>query len=167
MRKSANPNCLKKANPKSKNGDLDSRFGRANQKIQIESNNPDAFENRKIQLRIWFSRITRIQIGFSWLMKEANRNPNQRISYSEPCRWLPTEESNGIPEYPSLYIGVGTITVNDKNEILVIKEKVRWYNNWKFPGGYVDKGESILDAAVRIWLEWFSNYFMEHLRSHI
>ena len=38
-------------------------------------------------------------------------------------RWLPTEESNGIPEYPSLYIGVGTITVNDKNEILVIKEK--------------------------------------------
>ena len=69
-------------------------------------------------------------------------------------RWLPTEESNGIPEYPSLYIGVGTITVNDKNEILVIKEKVRWYNNWKFPGGYVDKGENILAAAVRFWLQY-------------
>ena len=67
-------------------------------------------------------------------------------------RWLPTEESNGIPEYPSLYIGVGTITVNDKNEILVIKEKVRFYNNWKFPGGYVDKGENILAAAVRFRL---------------
>jgi len=63
--------------------------------------------------------------------------------------WLPTDEESGIPEYPSLYLGVGTITVNEKNEILVIKEKVRWYNNWKFPGGYVDKGENILDAAVR------------------
>ena len=56
-------------------------------------------------------------------------------------RWLPEGESSGIPEYPSLYIGVGTITINDKNEILCIKEKVRWYNNWKFPGGYVDKKE--------------------------
>ena len=73
-------------------------------------------------------------------------------------RWLPTEESNGIPEYPSLYIGVGTITVNDKNEILVIKEKVRFYNNWKFPGGYVDKGENILAAAVRFRLWYFINF---------
>ena len=31
----------------------------------------------------------------------------------------------------------------------MIKEKVRFYNNWKFPGGYVDRGENILDAAVR------------------
>ena len=41
-------------------------------------------------------------------------------------------------------MGVGTITMNDKNEILAIKEKVRFYNNWKFPGGYVDRGENIL-----------------------
>ena len=64
-------------------------------------------------------------------------------------RWLPEDESSGIPEYPHTYLGVGTITINDKNEILVIKEKVRFYNNWKFPGGYVDRGENILDAAVR------------------
>ena len=64
-------------------------------------------------------------------------------------RWLPEDESDGIPEYPFTYLGVGTITINDKNEILVIKEKVRWYNNWKFPGGYVDRGENILEAAVR------------------
>ena len=64
-------------------------------------------------------------------------------------RWLPEDESSGIPEYPHTYLGVGTITINDKNELLVIKEKVRFYNNWKFPGGYVDRGENILDAAVR------------------
>merc|ERR1712037_33999 len=64
-------------------------------------------------------------------------------------RWLPEDESSGIPEYPHTYLGVGTITINEKNEILVIKEKVRFYNNWKFPGGYVDRGENILDAAVR------------------
>ena len=64
-------------------------------------------------------------------------------------KWLPTHESDGIPDYPSTYIGVGTITLNDKDEILAIKEKVRVYNNWKFPGGYVDRGENILDAACR------------------
>ena len=55
-------------------------------------------------------------------------------------KWLPEHESNGIPEYPSTYIGCGTITLDEEtNSILAIKEKVRFYNNWKFPGGYVDK----------------------------
>ena len=64
-------------------------------------------------------------------------------------KWLPEHESSGIPEYPSTYVGVGTITLNNNDEILAIKEKVKFYNNWKFPGGYVDRGENILDAAVR------------------
>jgi len=64
-------------------------------------------------------------------------------------KWLPENESSGIPEYPSTYVGVGTITLNNNDEILAIKEKVKFYNNWKFPGGYVDRGENILDAAVR------------------
>ena len=65
-------------------------------------------------------------------------------------KWLPEWESSGIPDYPSTYIGCGTITLDqESNKILAIKEKVRWYNNWKFPGGYVDAGENILDAAVR------------------
>ena len=60
-------------------------------------------------------------------------------------KWLPEFESNGIPEYPSTYIGCGTITLDQEtNSILAIKEKVRFYNNWKFPGGYVDRGENIL-----------------------
>lgn len=51
-------------------------------------------------------------------------------------------------------IGAGGFVLNDKNEVLVIKEKHGPAKHiWKVPGGRVDPGEEICDAVVREVLE--------------
>lgn len=47
---------------------------------------------------------------------------------------------------PKHIISAATIVVNDKNEILLIKGPKR---GWEMPGGQVEEGESIRDAAIR------------------
>lgn len=39
--------------------------------------------------------------------------------------------------------------INDNNEILLVKERVKMTNYWKFPGGYVEQDEELYDAVVR------------------
>ncbi|CAM1154460.1 Uncharacterised protein g11239 [Pycnogonum litorale] len=64
-------------------------------------------------------------------------------------KWLP-ETYNTIPPYPHTFIGIGAIVVNEKNEILVIKQKYHQVRIiWKFPGGYIEKGEDLAEAAIR------------------
>ncbi|XP_023723732.1 nudix hydrolase 2 isoform X2 [Cryptotermes secundus] len=64
-------------------------------------------------------------------------------------RWLPTAEECNIPPYAHTMTGVGAVVVNDAHEILVVKEKFFAIPHWKFPGGYLEPGEDIGDAAVR------------------
>lgn len=55
-----------------------------------------------------------------------------------------------ISPYPSHCAGSGGIVINEKNEILLIKEKKGPRSvAWGFPGGRVDLGESMQEAAVR------------------
>lgn len=98
---------------------------------------------------VWFHVNDDETIWIKDLLKNGFKFHHAKGTTAVLTKWLPLDEDSGIPEYPSLYLGVGAITINDQNEILVIKEKVRWYNNWKFPGGHVDKNENILNAAVR------------------
>lgn len=67
--------------------------------------------------------------------------------------WLPdvTIDSNKLPNYASHYMGVGGLVINERNEMLVITERYAFddVKRWKLPGGLVDAGESIADAAVR------------------
>lgn len=54
-------------------------------------------------------------------------------------KWLPTNISANIPEYAHTMIGVGSIVVNDKQQILTITEKHSIIaGSWKLPGGYVE-----------------------------
>lgn len=53
-----------------------------------------------------------------------------------------------IPTASNHTLGVGVIVINDKNEILLIKER---YSNigFKLPGGHIDDGELIQSAVIR------------------
>jgi ADP-ribose pyrophosphatase YjhB (NUDIX family) len=47
---------------------------------------------------------------------------------------------------PKHIVSAATVVLNDKNEILLIKGPRR---GWEMPGGQVEEGESLKDAAIR------------------
>nr|DAD44549.1 TPA_asm: hypothetical protein HUJ06_002779 [Nelumbo nucifera] len=65
--------------------------------------------------------------------------------------WIPDEPCM-LPASPSHLIGVGGFVINDKREVLVVKEKqcpCRCSGVWKLPTGFVNKSEEIFYGAVR------------------
>ena len=47
-------------------------------------------------------------------------------------------------------VAVGTIIVNGAGEIVLVRRAIEpGYGKWVFPGGYVDRGEEVMVAAVR------------------
>lgn len=57
-------------------------------------------------------------------------------------KWLPVTEHENLPPYAHTNIGVGGLVVNEKSQVLVLKENYFHFKvpNWKFPGGYVEPG---------------------------
>ncbi|NMH71661.1 NUDIX domain-containing protein [Bacillus sp. RO2] len=47
---------------------------------------------------------------------------------------------------PKHIVSAATVVLNDKNEVLLIKGPRR---GWEMPGGQVEEGESLKDAAIR------------------
>lgn len=68
-------------------------------------------------------------------------------------RWLPEDTESRIPGYAHTMIGAGAVVLNDKNQVLVVKEFYRQRAQWKLPGGYVELSEDIGEAAKREVLE--------------
>ena len=62
---------------------------------------------------IWVQKL--IQNGFEF------HHAKERTAVL--LKWLPDSDSE-VPPYPSLYLAVGTITINKNNEILAIKERI-------------------------------------------
>lgn len=59
--------------------------------------------------------------------------------------WLPDNEQSNIPNYAHTMVGVGAVVVNERNQVLVVKEKYYYkVPMWKLPGGYVEPGKDIL-----------------------
>ena len=54
-----------------------------------------------------------------------------------------------IPTAANHTLGVGAVVINDKNEVLVIKERVSSHLGYKLPGGHVDNTEMISLALKR------------------
>ncbi|TQV71691.1 NUDIX domain-containing protein [Aliikangiella marina] len=57
-----------------------------------------------------------------------------------------------VPEYANHTIGIGGLVINDKQELLTIREQghINTHpHNWKFPGGMIDPFEHIEDAVKR------------------
>jgi 8-oxo-dGTP pyrophosphatase MutT (NUDIX family) len=57
-----------------------------------------------------------------------------------------------IPPYSTHYVGIGGVVLNDKQELLVVVEKYHRVSRpgfYKLPGGALQQGEHLVDAAVR------------------
>lgn len=77
-----------------------------------------------------------------------------------------------IPTAANHTLGVGAVVINEKNEILVIKEKI-YSTAFKLPGGHIDNAEMISQACIRevyeetgIEIEFESIVSISHLYPH-
>lgn len=56
----------------------------------------------------------------------------------------------GFVFYVDPKVAVGAIVKVDAGKIVLVRRAIEpGYGKWVFPGGYVDRGETLLDAAVR------------------
>eukprot|EP00301_Raphidiophrys_heterophryoidea_P015710 c244_g1_i2.p1 GENE.c244_g1_i2~~c244_g1_i2.p1 ORF type:complete len:192 (-),score=46.11 c244_g1_i2:42-617(-) len=65
--------------------------------------------------------------------------------------WL-SDTPNKLPPATHHYVGVGGFVIGHDQRLLLVQEKTgpsANLNFWKLPGGLVDDGESLADAAVR------------------
>jgi ADP-ribose pyrophosphatase YjhB (NUDIX family) len=70
------------------------------------------------------------------------------LKASEPERPVCTQ--CGFVFYIDPKIAVGTIIATDSDRIVLVKRAIEpGYGRWVFPGGYVDRGETLTAAAVR------------------
>lgn len=72
----------------------------------------------------------------------------KRLRPTEPER--PVCGRCGFIVYLDPKIAVGTIIADGESGIVLVRRAIEpGYGKWVFPGGYVDRGEDVLDAAVR------------------
>jgi ADP-ribose pyrophosphatase YjhB (NUDIX family) len=70
------------------------------------------------------------------------------IKASEPDRLVCRR--CGFIFYQDPKVAVGTILQNEDNHILLLRRAIEpGYGKWVFPGGFVDRGEQVVVAAVR------------------
>lgn len=62
---------------------------------------------------------------------------------------LRLKEDAYAPFVPTHSIGAGALIINNKQQVLVIREKLATHAGFKLPGGHVELGEKISEAIVR------------------
>ena len=70
------------------------------------------------------------------------------LNAGEPER--PVCEACGYVVYLDPKVTVGTIISNADNQVALVRRAIEpAYGKWSFPGGYVDRGETLIAAAAR------------------
>ena len=136
------------------------------------------WENNKVK-GVWISIPKKNSDLISLAVKEGFNFHHVRKDSLVLSKWLPKDSASRLPGMATHYGGVGGVCIReDKNQILLIKEKngpgkgknqqkkfflvlknfkkINFYlilGRWKIPGGLVDMGELIGEAACREVLE--------------
>lgn len=76
--------------------------------------------------------------------KRLNNIIRKRITIAEELTYAKMKGLNNEMSTPKHIISANAIVVNEKNEILLIKGPRR---GWEMPGGQVEEGESLSQAA--------------------
>mmetsp|Transcript_37402 Transcript_37402/g.60869 ORF Transcript_37402/g.60869 Transcript_37402/m.60869 type:complete len:270 (+) Transcript_37402:627-1436(+) len=97
-----------------------------------------------------------------WLPLDVNEIALAKVAYDQGFRfhsakgrttvlvqWLPEDVPNKVPHFGFHQVGVGSLVMNDCNQILLVKERHATVDRWKMPGGLVDPGETLSQGAVR------------------
>ena len=64
-------------------------------------------------------------------------------------RWLPRNEVDQIPPYAHTMVGVGGMVIaEDRDEVLVVREKYYKQPHWKLPGGFVEPGKVVILGGI-------------------
>ncbi|HEV3057319.1 MAG TPA: NUDIX hydrolase [Vicinamibacterales bacterium] len=72
----------------------------------------------------------------------------QRLKATEPIR--PVCTRCGFVFYLDPKVAVGTIIRTARDKLVLVRRAIEpGYGKWVYPGGYVDRGEPLTDAAVR------------------
>lgn len=72
------------------------------------------------------------------------------LRVGEPARLVCTSSTCGFVYYLDPKVAVGTIITGADGHIVLVKRAIEpGYGKWVFPGGYVDRGEEVLLAAIR------------------
>ncbi|KAJ6731361.1 NUDIX HYDROLASE RELATED [Salix purpurea] len=99
-----------------------------------------------IWLKILLEQVDLVPIA----IKEGFQYHHAEPGYAMLTYWIPDDPCM-LPTSPSHQIGVGGFVMNDKREVLAVKEKCPCScpNVWKMPTGYINKSEDIFCGAVR------------------
>jgi ADP-ribose pyrophosphatase YjhB (NUDIX family) len=104
-----------------------------------------------VQIRFTAPKLNLMNVTSRYGFKFHHASPT---GYVLMCLWMDPTTANRIPAYADHYVGVGGVIINAKGEILLIQERRDTEpRNWKFPGGFMDPGETIKQAAEREVLE--------------
>jgi ADP-ribose pyrophosphatase YjhB (NUDIX family) len=75
----------------------------------------------------------------------------RRLKPSDPERLVCADAACGFVFYLDPKVAVGTIIrAEDDDRVVLVRRAIEpGYGKWVYPGGYVDRGELVQDAAVR------------------
>ncbi|PIA64570.1 hypothetical protein AQUCO_00100208v1 [Aquilegia coerulea] len=100
---------------------------------------------------VWLKILTEQADLVPIAIKEGFSYHHAEPGYVVLTYWIPDEPCM-LPEGPSHQIGVGAFVINERREVLVVKEKqcpCRCIGLWKLPTGYINKSEELFAGAVR------------------